>query len=319
MNSYNPKTHSLKNLYEIEKVQDLWSGYGSIKRCGVKGQDGISVIVKHVKWPTRMSHPRGWQGDLSHERKVESYKVEINWYREWAQKCIPSCRVPLCLDIQEKDDELWIILEDLNASGFSQRRHSVSWEELCHCLTWLASFHATFMLQNPTGLWPVGTYWHLQTRPDELEALTDEPLKHAALKIDQLLNNTSFQTVVHGDAKLANFCFADDGQSVAAVDFQYIGGGCGMKDVAYLVGSCLNEDDCERLEQKILQVYFNQLKLFLDQAAVDIDFDDLEREWRALYPVAWTDFHRFMKGWSPGHWKINSYSERIAREVLHSL
>ena len=51
----------------------------------------------------------------------------------------------------------------------------------------------------------------------------------------------------------------------------------------------------------------------------DLDLDALECDWRALYPVAWTDFHRFLKGWSPGHWKINGYSERLARQVVASL
>jgi hypothetical protein len=45
----------------------------------------------------------------------------------------------------------------------------------------------------------------------------------------------------------------------------------------------------------------------------------LEKEWRSLYRVAWADFHRFLKGWSPSHWKINSYSERITAEVIKSL
>ena len=37
------------------------------------------------------------------------------------------------------------------------------------------------------------------------------------------------------------------------------------------------------------------------------------------YPVAWTDFYRFLQGWSPGHWKLHRYSERLAREVLATL
>ena len=45
----------------------------------------------------------------------------------------------------------------------------------------------------------------------------------------------------------------------------------------------------------------------------------VETNWRALYPVAWTDFHRFIKGWSPDHWKINGYSEKIAQEVIAQL
>jgi hypothetical protein len=38
-----------------------------------------------------------------------------------------------------------------------------------------------------------------------------------------------------------------------------------------------------------------------------------------LYRMAWADFHRFMKGWSPGHWKLSDYSERVTREVIDSL
>ena len=32
-----------------------------------------------------------------------------------------------------------------------------------------------------------------------------------------------------------------------------------------------------------------------------------------------SDFHRFLKGWSPGHWKLNAYSERLTSEVVKSL
>ena len=51
----------------------------------------------------------------------------------------------------------------------------------------------------------------------------------------------------------------------------------------------------------------------------ELDAEALVSEWRDLYPLAWTDFHRFLKGWSPGHWKINSYSERLTREVLAAM
>ena len=137
--------------------------------------------------------------------------------------------------------------------------------------------------------------------------------------IDQRLNNARYQTFVHGDAKLANFCFSAGGAQVAAVDFQYVGGGCGMKDVAYFIGSCLYEEDCERYETELLDYYFAQLREALEQRDSAVDLDALKQEWRALYPVAWSDFHRFMKGWSPGHWKVHSYSERIAREVVAQL
>ena len=308
-----------ETIFHIEDIQSLWSGYGKIMRYGLTGCDRDSVVIKYVKLPDKAHHPRGWNTDISHQRKIRSYHVESAWYRGWARYCDASCRVPGCLALEEDEEEFLMVLEDLDASGFTLRKNSVSMAEMQVCLSWLANFHATFMGQDPSRLWPVGTYWHLDTRPDELQALDDAVLKSAAAKIDRRLNTARYRTFVHGDAKLANFCFPQSGEKVAAVDFQYVGGGCGMKDVAYFIGSCLYEEDCERYESELLNVYFALLREALQARDSAINFDDLEKEWRALYPVAWTDFHRFVKGWSPGHWKIHDYSERLAREVVAQL
>ena len=306
-------------------VQSLWSGYGQIVRCHLDGGSDDenrrqrSVIVKHVRWPEERDHPRGWATDLAHERKVQSYQVETAWYDRYAQECDDSCRVPRCLALESEHDEVVMVMEDLDASGFAGRRYDVSHTELDACLHWLANFHATFMGTAPDGLWATGTYWHLATRPDELDALDDGPLKRAAPAIDRLLNESPFQTLVHGDAKLANFCFSEDGSQAAAVDFQYVGGGCGMKDLAYFISSCLDEDESERLAPELLDRYFELLRAALNRRGSTIDADALEEDWRALYPVAWTDFYRFLQGWSPGHWKLHRYSERLAQEVLAAL
>jgi len=63
-----------------------------------------------------------------------------------------------------------MVLEDLDANGYPLRINSVSMADMEACLRWLANFHAIFMGKKPDGLWKVGTYWHLDTRPDELEA-----------------------------------------------------------------------------------------------------------------------------------------------------
>jgi len=307
------------DIFKIEDIQTLWSGYGKIMRYGLKGGDRESVVIKHVKLPDQGSHPRGWNTDRSHQRKIRSYQVETSWYRDWAELCDESCYIPHCLLLESSDDEFLMVLEDLDASGFPGRKKSVSIIEMQVCLKWLANLHAVFIGREPTGLWPVGTYWHLDTRPDELEVMEDVELKHAATRIDQILSTSPYQTFVHGDAKLANFCFSSDGQKVAAVDFQYVGGGCGMKDVAYFISSCLHEEDCERYEDELLDWYFAQLKEALVKRKSTIDPTDIEKDWRGLFPVAWADFHRFLKGWSPDHWKINGYSERITRDVVAQL
>lgn len=303
----------------VEVVQELWSGYGKILRVALSGSSRESIIVKHIAPPGKRRHPRGWTTDLSHERKVKSYQVEVAWYQSWSDRCDETCRIPEFLAVAETGGEVLLLLEDLNTSGFPVRRSSVGAAEVEGCLSWLAAFHATFLGKKPQGLWDTGTYWHLETRPDEWAALDDTALKNAAPEIDRRLSSARWQTFVHGDAKLANFCFSEDGKAVAAVDFQYVGRGCGMKDVAYFIGSCLGEAASEENEDRLLEAYFRALGKSLTKHHPSVDREALESEWRELFPVAWTDFHRFLKGWCPGHWKINNYSERLAREVIRDL
>jgi hypothetical protein len=299
------------SLFEKEIIQELWSGYGKIMRVGLENAAVESVVVKHVQLPKRKNHPRGWNTDIGHQRKVKSYQVETTWYDTYSKNS--AARLPHCLAIEAQEEEVLMVLEDLDEAGYPLRKRTVAWEEIAACLAWLAQFHASYLGKTPTGLWDVGTYWHLETRPHEWAVLEDQRLKEAAAAIDEKLNSCVYKTFVHGDAKLANFCFANDGK-VAGVDFQYVGGGCGMKDVAYFIGSCLNESECERLEAQILDTYFECL-----QSEMKERNEALETEWRSLYRVAWADFHRFLKGWSPGHWKINSYSERVTAEVINRL
>ncbi len=301
------------------EVQSLWSGYGRIQKIALEGTDFPSIIVKHVQ-PGRGSHPRGWNTDLSHQRKLKSYQVETNWYASQKNKAGNNlARIPACFGTQKQEDEVLLVLEDLDASGFAGRRGSVNQTEWRACVRWLAAFHAEHLGSAPDGLWESGTYWHLETRPDELERLDDQMLKDFASPIERVLKNSPFQTLVHGDAKLANFCFNSNGSEVAAVDFQYVGGGCGMKDLAYFVGSCFRDEDAETMEVEVLDYYFMQLGFFLDKIESRQTKDEVEEDWRPLYRVAWADFHRFMKGWSPGHWKLSDYSERVTREVIASL
>ncbi len=306
-----------KAIKSQQLIQSLWSGYGKILRCQLEGGNIPSVVVKVVQIPEGGKHPRGWNTDIGHQRKLRSYQVEKHWYTVYAGDCSSKCRIPECLGIDSKDDEVLMILEDLNTAGFPLRKSFVNWSEIAVCLQWLANFHAQFMQRPPAGLWPTGTYWHLATRPDELQVLDDTLLKSAAEAIDKKLSQCTYKTLVHGDAKLANFCFSGDGQKVAAVDFQYVGGGCGMKDVAYFLGSCMSEQDCEKRESEALSIYFAALREALPDASVNAS--EVEKEWREMYPVAIADFHRFLKGWSPGHWKINSYSERLSRQVAERL
>ena len=301
-------------ISRTQSVQTLWSGYGEIKRYILEGGKYPSVIVKHIRLQGDDNHPRAWNTNISHQRKLKSYQVERTWYQHYASKTDDLCRLPQSLHALDTEHELLLIMEDLNASGFPIRitPNTVSLDDAKYCLTWLAHFHAKFMNTQPEGLWSIGTYWHLDTRPDEWQRMGNLALKNAAKRIDERLNLAKFKTLVHGDAKLANFCFGTNGQ-VAAVDFQYVGQGCGMKDVAYFISSCFEEYECEKHEKELLDHYFNQLEIAMNN---NTDFQSVKKEWIALYPYAWADFYRFLDGWSPGHWKMHQYSARITHEVI---
>ena len=282
-----------------DRVQSLWSGYGEIVRVRLEGGsrsaggDRATVIVKSVKPPARV---RGKPDDASHARKRRSYEVELAWYRTFAPRCDDHCRVPAFLGGRAAGGEWLVVLEDLDDAGFPERRRRANGAELDVCLGWLAAFHARFLGVAPEGLWKTGTYWHLATRPDELAAVSDPELRAAAPILDRQLRAATFQTLVHGDAKLANFCFARGGRAVAAVDFQYVGGGCGMKDVAYL----LYGESSASVERQQLDAYFKRLREEVARLHPTIDGDALEAEWRALYPIAGADFRRFLAGWAGG-------------------
>ncbi len=321
-------------------MQTLWSGYGEIVRYQLEGDFcPRTVIVKSVAPPVDSFHPKGWNTQDSHRRKLISYQVEANWYRDWSAKCQAPYSVPECFGIlegQRKHDleadhnsaplseKSIILLSDLDELGYNVRKASLTPEQSRVCITWLAHFHARFMQDSPdkdwpSGLWPIGTYWHLGTRADEYEVMSDSPLKRAAKEIDKKLNHCRFKTLVHGDAKVANFCFSQNCDRVAAVDFQYIGGGCGMKDLIYLIGSCLTEEQCHQEYEELINHYFLELSAGLKLNKSSINYDMVELEWRPLFFIAWADFHRFILGWSAEHSKNNDFSQKMTKIALERL
>lgn len=306
----------LGNYQSVEVIQSLWGGYGELVRVTYST---CSVIIKHVKLPKPSEHPRGWNTDRSHQRKLHSYQVEVNWYTHFSREVSTRCRVPQGLKTFQSENEWLIVMEDLAEAGFPKVITDAKLEHLRACLAWLANFHARYIGVRSDKLWHSGTYWHLATRPDELEVLQDTDLKDAAQLIDQMLSQAKFKTLVHGDAKLANFCFDREESSVAAVDFQYVGHGCAMKDVALFMSSAVKPERCAEMEVWVLDTYFAQLQQALMVYHPNLDPNEVEREWRPLFAVAWADFQRFVKGWSPDHWKSNPYTEALTSRALTHL
>jgi hypothetical protein len=73
------------------------------------------------------------------------------------------------------------------------------------------------------------------------------------------------------------------------------------------------------MESWVLDTYFSALTNALNHYQPQLDSEAVEQEWRPLFAVAWADFQRFVKGWSPGHWKINPYTESLTKRALDYL
>ena len=307
-------------INDIQRVQTLWSSYGDILRVTLDYHQSTiaeppeSVVVKFIHPPARPEHPRGWHSDASAARKLNSYRVEVCWYENYANHCQSLCPMPGYLASQTDADNTWLVLQDLNRSH-PVRHSSLNADDCIPCLQWLARFHASHLGSTGEGLWPTGSYWHLQTRKDELNAMAAGKLKDAAISLDRKLANCKHKTLIHGDAKVGNVCFSATGADIAMVDFQYVGCGCGMRDVVYFLGSCLSSIECGKNAGNLLNDYFYELNRHLPKSMQSC----VEEEWRALYATAWADFHRFLAGWMPGHQKINSYMRSMTQIALNEL
>lgn len=299
-----------------ERIQRLWGGYGELRRYHVEGGIAGDVVVKRVAAPER---PIDAAGRRSHDRKIRSYEVEAAFYRAYAHRCSANCRVPVHYENPSTETGSVLILEDLTASGYAPAAQQLAPRQVASCTTWLAHFHANFMGQTCPELWPTGTYWHLATRPDELGVLgiRHPHLQAAARRIDEVLHNARFRSIVHGDAKSDNFCF-DGSDRVAAVDFQYVGGGVGVQDLVYFMSSCLSDSELRRNGASIIDHYFSQLDRALERSERGAEErQQILGEWRRLIPWAWADLYRFLLGWAPAD-RPSGHGWQLTTELLDS-
>jgi|SRR5690554_59987 len=302
-----------EKILRIDKIQNLWSDYGAIYRLYLEKSKVPSVVVKCISYEKKDKHPRGWASNRSHQRKLDSYKIENNWYENYAASLPKTVKVPQLLYSEERETAQLLVLEDLS-TAYPTLKQSCSYQEAEAVVKWLAQFHAHFLNAPAKGLWATGSYWHLETRAEEWQAMESGPLKEKAKDLDLLLSKAKFQTIIHGDAKVANFCFGDNSQ-VAAVDFQYVGKGVGVKDLAYFIGSCFTSEKCTLYEDKLLDCYFEELNNS-NKKLNEKEKITLEKEWRELFPIAWADFNRFLMGWLPSHHKLHKHAMVKNKEAL---
>lgn len=303
-----------KSIQVTEVITSLWSGCGEIVRCRL---DDKACVIKAISVPKHINHPRISQTEFAINRKRHSYEVEFKWYQLYSAELPQQVQVVSCLNATEHEPDKVLVFRDFAADGFSNASNSRT--HILHILKWLAYFHAFHFQVKPKGLWQQGSYWHLATRPDEYNKMPDSAIKDNAAVLDKMLQTCPYKTLIHGDAKIANFAINNESLDVVGYDFQYIGAGVGVVDVMYFLGSCLNEQQLQQCADDYLAEYFKFFARAMQAFNKCSHTDVVISEWQKLWPVAWADFYRFLGGWNATHVKINAYMLKQFQTAMHKL
>jgi len=312
---------AVQSVTSVSQIATLWGGMGSIVglkcECGCEKGDSTkqkTIIAKRI----RCSNPRSF-GD---RRKAASYKVEASFYGSDACSELSEQHI-CCKGMHTEDDgsgSITILMTPLPNPALWSMEGDVARAAVRS----VARLHARFW-GNPKsttaveeiGLAAQGTYWYLDTRPDEYEMMDgrtgiSRKLKKAAFGIDRALKEHEYQTICHGDLKACNMSMSKNPSYVTLVDFQYLGRACPAKDLAYLFvcGMDVDEDFEERQEGELLGLYIDELAANGVGHEKEAPLPKLETLKQAL-DLSYCDLYRWMLGW--GVWGNRFLEGRVER------
>jgi aminoglycoside phosphotransferase (APT) family kinase protein len=289
----------------ITSVCRLWAGMGYIYELNF-GSTMTSLIVKCVDPdPDQVE-------SLGGRRKAASYKVEAHFYEAYAIRLIDDhgLQLPRPHLVECNGDHRTTVcmskLEQRSAGNNNNNNNHSGVDKAV--IVWLAKLHAVTWGHDAEGLQPIGSYWYLDTRPDEHASMPKNGwqgrLKRAARAIDSRLQRDPMQCIIHGDAKEDNilWCNNDGEAMVAMCDFQYCGRGPPTRDLAYFL--CTSTDPDE--EDALLLLYYEELIKNLSDAMTRPSLEQLKES----LELAYCDYARFMSGW--GFWG-NDISKRVVK------
>ncbi|MEQ8839864.1 MAG: phosphotransferase [Acidimicrobiales bacterium] len=246
--------------------------------AGDQGDAPGSVVVKFPS-PAEESRAAGGAG---------GYRNEVRFYTDLAADL--SIVVPHCLYGAVTDDStsFTLVLEDLAPAKQGDQITGATDEQIMLAVENLAGLHAPRWgdptltdidwLQASGGdavafvelVTPMFIERYRDRLSDRARTVYEAYGARSAAWIER---EPTTHTLVHGDYRLDNLMFATafGGAAVSAVDWQTLGLGCGLRDVAYLLGNSAPPEDRRRHEPEALERYRTAMAaLGIDLAADDV-------------------------------------------------
>ncbi|KAL4811052.1 hypothetical protein BDV18DRAFT_128498 [Aspergillus unguis] len=183
-------------------------------------------------------------------------------------------------------------------------------------------------------VWLNGGYTYLATRRTEYASLEDDtdsewseafcaPVQGSPMSIAEMAalaltpRGRPVESYIHGDVKSENLFTTADGKKVAFFDFQYVGLGLGVCDLAklftcsvpleMLVDDVPEELDMGDGERELLERYWSTL---LETREKEYEWEEFKRHWE----TALVDWCRFQASW--GFWGNTEWLEARVRSIL---
>lgn len=233
--------------------------------------DGPATVI--IKWPT------DYPAYLELAKSIQLYDREVAFYNDVAPAAPVGAPRTYFAAIEDDSTDFVIVMEDLaglenadHLQGLSIDHAQAVLDELAHFHAWgwgmepAASRNPAFLQIDDArmaGLFGVGAAagWpiYLQHgRAGAPQGLPDVLQDYAALAPGLLGALTEPATLVNGDLRADNLFFSESGPHVT-VDYQFAGRGCGMWDVAYLIGQGLTPEERGGRERELVARYLEAL------------------------------------------------------------
>jgi hypothetical protein len=273
-------------------------GQGQVANCyrlAVHHAAGVSSVIAKV--------PAQDEASRSTAALQHLYRREVSFYQHLAASI--ATRTPRCYFAErDESDNFLLLLEDLSPATVIDQFVGISLGTARAGLAALAGLHgpthARVDLHGAAWLGGVSE----ELRPlyaavlpvlferfiERYDARIDDELRTMVRALKERLGlfgnyTTPFPCVTHGDFRTDNLLVdACDGKvAIAVVDWQTVGVGSPLLDVAYFLTTSLTPEDCARHEFELLDFYLAKL----NEYGVDIPADVARREFSryTLQPI----------------------------------